>query len=201
MKDKILWFLVFFFTFFIFLIPYICKAEGLIDSMGVDWQYGIGTNSHSTNVVNRFSVWAENRTILPDPWALQAEIHRSDHKLNERPDHGQDTGFKEFGFNVSLKRYFFNDAFHVGVLGGFSYVPGFPFSENRKHWQINGQIGNIGRSHCLGTFGALVGFGVSIYGHWSLKTEVRYTHTSDPFTKIDTGLNYLSGSLGVVYKF
>jgi len=188
----------------LFLTSFMASAyasdKPLIDKAGVIWQYGKGSNSHSTNTVNRFTGWIENRSLLPDPWAVQAEGHYSMHKFDEYPDFGQDTHFREYGINLVVKRYFLKDIFYLGILGGLSYVHDFPQFEDRSDWSQDSQAGNIGRSHCLGTFGAMAGRDWHIYKAWSLRTEFRYTHTSDPFSP-DAGKNYWTGGLGLGLTF
>lgn len=180
---------------------------GFIDNIGSDWVYGEDymlpedwQGSHVRNVVNRWGFRAESRRLLfSEKWGLQGEFLYSAHKGNEYPDHGQDTGFKEYGINLILKRYFFDDMFYIGWLAGLSYVDDLPNFENRD-WPDRCLESNLGQSHWLGTWGPLVGKDWRIYQAWSLRTEVRLTHTSDPF-RTDKGKNFLGWALGVTYHF
>jgi hypothetical protein len=186
-----------------------CKKPlwGFIDSVGFDWQYGRDymlpdswKGEHCLNKVNRWSVRAESRSLLlPEKWGIQLELLYSAHKADEHPDHGQDTGFKELGINLAVKRYFFDDMFYVGWLAGLSYVGEFPNFENRD-WPDRSLESNLGRSHYLGTWGPMVGKDWHIYKAWSFKTEMRFTHTSDPFNT-DMGKNFLGATVGFTYNF
>ena len=186
-----------------------CKKPlwGFIDSVGADYQYGkdymlpdSSRGEHCFNTVLRWSVRAESRSLLfSRKWGVQLEFLYSDHKADEFPDRGQDAGFKEWGVNLALKRYFFDDMFYVGFLAGLSYVDEFPNFENRD-WPDRSLESNVGRSHCLGSWGPMVGKDWRIYKAWSLKTEMRLTHTSDPFNT-DMGKNFLAGTVGFSYNF
>lgn len=186
-----------------------CKKPlwGFIDSVGFDWQYGQDymlpddwKGEHCLNRVNRWSVRAESRNLLlPEKWGIQLELLYSAHKADEVPDRAQDTGFKEWGINLAVKRYFFDDMFYVGCLAGLSYVDEFPNFENRD-WSDRSIEADVGRSHCLGSWGLMAGRDWHIYKAWSLKTEMRLTHTSDPFNT-DKGKNFLAGAVGFSYNF
>lgn len=184
-----------------------------IDSLGFDYQEGgdvmlpdYWQGDHATNLVKRYSLRAESDSLAPyllndswDKWTLGLEGHYSAHKANEKPDQGQDTGFKEMGFNVTVKRHLFNRSFYVGFIAGLSYVHEFPQFENRN-WKHGDMNSNIGRSHCLGTWGPMVGKDWHVYKAWSMRTELRGTHTSDPFGS-DSGKNFVAGTIGVTYRF
>jgi len=186
-----------------------CKKPlwGFIDSVGADYQYGMDymlpdslRGEHCFNTVVRWSVRAESRSLLfSEKWGLQLELFYADHKADEYPDYGQDTGFKEIGVNLALIRHFFDDMFYVGWLAGLAYVDEFPNFEDRD-WPDRSLESNVGRSHCLGTWGPMVGRNWHIYKAWSLKTEMRLTHTSDPF-RTDMGKNFLAGVVGFSYNF
>jgi hypothetical protein len=196
----------------IVLVSGVCYADskplGFIDNIGIDLEWGKDfmlpdtlRGDHVLNSVKRISARAESRNLIfSDKWGLQFEFKYSAHKGDEQPDHGQDAGWKELGFNLALIRHFYDDLFYVGWLAGLSYVDEFPNFENRD-WPDRSLESNVGRSHCLGTWGPMVGknwkFGET---HWSLKTEMRFTHTSDPF-RTDMGKNFISGTLGVSYVF
>jgi len=189
------------------------KLDWKIDSLGLDYQHGEDVmlpedwqGDHCTNKVLRFSVRAESDSVIPyylnggwDKWTLGVELHYSDQKANEKPDHGQDAGFKEMGFNVTVKRHLFDRKFYVGFIAGLSYVHEFPKFENRD-WKHGDMNSNIAHSHCLGTWGPIVGKDWHVYKSWSLRTELRGTHTSDPFGS-DSGKNFLGGVIGVTYRF
>ena len=108
MKTRKSSFIILMLGMMLFSMPYyVCASDKpLIDKIGVSWQYGKGSNSHSTNTVNRFTGWVENRSLLPDPWALQLEGSCSMHKFDEYPDSGQDTGFREYGINFIVIIHF-----------------------------------------------------------------------------------------------
>jgi hypothetical protein len=184
-----------------------------IDSLGFDYQHGEDVllpeewqGDHCTNLVIRWSVRAESDSVIPyylndswDKWTLGLEFHYSDSKANEKPDHGQDAGYKEMGFNVTVKRHFFDKMFYVGWLAGLAYIDEFPQFENRD-WKHGDMNSNIGHSHCVGTWGPMIGKDWHIYEGWSLRTEFRGTHTSDPF-RSDSGKNFIAGVAGVTYRF
>jgi len=183
-----------------------------IDSIGLDLQYGRDSAEdlqprHSLNIVERISVRAESDSLMPylldeswDKWTAGAELHYSSHKANERPDNGQDTGFHEIGVNGVLKRHFFDKMFYIGGLAGLSYVHDMPRFENRP-WKSDDRRSNIGRSHCLYTVGALAGRDWQVLQTaWSVRTELRLTHSSDPF-HADHGKNFAAGVLGATYRY
>lgn len=180
---------------------------GFIDNIGVDLEYGKDymlpdslRGDHVFNTVKRLSLRAESRNLIfSDKWGIQFEFKYSAHKGDEFPDHGQDAGWKEMGVNLALIRHFFDDLFYVGWLAGLSYVQDFPEFENRD-WPDRSLESNVGRSHCLGTWGPMIGRNWSITDTWSLKTEMRFTHTSDPFNT-DMGKNFISAIMGFSYNF
>jgi len=181
---------------------------GFIDNVGVDFEYGKDymlpdslRGDHALNTVKRYSLRAESRNLIfSDKWGVQFEFKYSAHKGDEVPDHGQDAGWKELGFNLALIRHFYNDLFYIGFLAGLSYVDDLPEFE-RRDWPDRCLESNVGRSHYLGTWGPMVGrnwgFGDT---PWSLKTEMRFTHTSDPF-RTDMGKNFISAIMGFSYNF
>ena len=188
----------------------VSRAEdNFIDRIGFDWQIGRDSvlpsdwqSKHSSNRVYRFCVRLEHDLDNKKwkDWASGLELHYSDHEADEKPDYGQDTGFKELGFNVVVKRYLFSRAFYVGALAGLSYVPKFPEFENRQ-WRDSDLYSNIGRSHWLVTWGAVVGEDWKLFGsNFALRTECRLSHTSDPF-RSDRGKNFLGALLGLTYEF
>lgn len=189
------------------------EKDWKIDSLGVDWQYGKDfmlpkdwQGDHCANTVNRVSIRLESDSVVPyylneswDKWTLGLEGHYSDHKADERPDRGQDAGFKEIGFNVTAKRHLFDELFYVGFIAGLSYVGDLPEFENRD-WKHGDAYSNIGRSHCLGSWGATVGKDWKVTNGWSIRTEGRLTHTSDPF-RSDSGKNFGATVVGVTYRY
>lgn len=187
------------------------RLLGFIDNVGVDWQYGkdkvlpdTARGDHCYNTVNRISVRAETRGpwFFSDKWGLQGELQYSAHKADELPDHGQDTGFKEVGFNLALKYFFFNDLFYAGFFGGLSCPLDFPEFEHRDYWADRDIESNLGRSGILGSWGPMIGRDWRVKNSpWSLKTEMRFTHTSDPLTHNDRGKNYASMVLGLTYHW
>jgi len=182
------------------------KAE---TKVGFDWQYGkdyillseAWQSPDCINTVNRFSVRAETNDIpllwgldLLGSWYYGAEFQYSVHKADERPTGeygiGHDAGFKEYSFNLTIKRQMFDDLFYLGLLAGMSYW------HERDHG-----MHDLGDSHWLGTWGGMLGRDWNIYKAWSVRSELRMTHTSDPFRTNDKGKNYLSGVVGLSYRF
>lgn len=194
----------------VFVLPTIGYCKGFehhkfFDNLGFDYQYGNDSmypeslqGKHSRNKVTRFSVRAENKTILPEKWTVQGEIHYSKTKADEYPDNGQDTWFEEIGFNLVVKRTMF-DLFYIGGFAGVSKALSFPEFENRD-WADRDIESNIGRSGVLGSWGGLVGKDWFLNTNWGIRTEVRLTHTSDPF-RTDRGKNYGAGIIGLTYRF
>jgi hypothetical protein len=197
-----------------------CQAERVqvaedwrIDSIGIDWQYGKDSMmpedwqcDHCTNEVDRYSIRVESDSVIPyvlndswKKWTVGTELHYSDHKADEKPDYGQDTGFKEIGFNAILKRHIFNRLLYIGFIAGLSYVDNFPEFEN-KDWNHCDRYSCTGRSHWLGSYGAVAGKDWPMYKAWSLRTELRATHTSDPFRSY-SGINFIAAVVGVTYRF
>lgn len=183
-----------------------------IDTIGFDVQYGRDSadelqGDHSLNIVERLSFRVESDSLVSallneswDKWTVGAELQYSSHKANERPDHEQDTGFHETGINLTLKRHLLNRIFYVGCLAGLSCVSSFPEFENRS-WNHHDLQSDIGRSHYLYTVGALAGKDWQVLkSAWSVRTELRLTHTSDPF-RSDRGKNFAAGVLGASYRF
>ena len=146
--------------------------------------------------MNRFSARVETNNIFPSwhKWFIGGEFQYSMHKADERPEGayglGHDAGFREYSFNLTLKRQMFDDLFYLGVLAGVSYW------YERDHG-----MHDLGGSHWLGTWGGMIGRDWNIYKAWSVRSEFRMTHTSDPFRNDDKGKNYLSGVIGLSYRF
>ena len=157
---------------------------------------------HALNRVNRYGIGAESRSLLipSEKWAILCSLQYSAHKANEQPDYGQDTGFKEWGILFGIKRYLWERAY-VGLHAGLSYVDEFPNFENRD-WPDRSLESNVGRSHTLGSWGASVGYNWRIpkIQNWSVMTEARITHTSDPWST-DMGKNLAGLGLKLVYNF
>ena len=181
---------------------------GFINNVGVDWSYGrddyilpdAWCSKHSTNFVNRVVIRAESRRLIfSEKWGLQGELLYSAHKANEVPDHGQDAGFNQVGFNLALIRHFFDDMFYLGWFAGVSYVDELPRFENRD-WADRYLESNLGQSHWLGSWGPMLGKDWKVYKTWSLRTEARFTHTSDPF-RTDKGKNFIGWNLGITKHF
>lgn len=201
-----------FLAILLFAIPTVYAKDqplwGFIDNIGIDYQFATDSflpqtfqGRHCINKVECLSIRAESRNLIfSDKWGLQGEFHWSAHKADERPDHGQDTGFNTIGFNAILKRYLFDDLFYAGVLIGGAYVHDFPNFENREHWSKDSQQANIGRSHCLASLGILVGKDWRLYKAWSVRTEARFSHSSDPFRQ-DRGKEFLGVVVGLTYNF
>ena len=187
------------------------RLFGFIDNIGFDWQYGKDEilpdsvrGDHCYNTVNRFSVRAESRGLwfFPEKWSTQGELYYSAHKIDEVPDNSQDTSFKEIGFNLIIKRFFFDDLFYLGFFGGLSKPLDFPEFEKRD-WKDRDIESNLGRSGILGSWGPIIGKDWKFVNTpWSLKTELRpFCHTSDPFTQNDRGKNYTTMVIGISYNF
>ena len=171
--------------------------------IGIDWSYGKDAwlfeslqSPSCENTVNRFSLRAETNSIFPslENLFIGGELRYSMHKADEKPggsyyaEHpGHDAGFREYGFNATAK-YKFGWAY-AGIFAGLSY---WYERDNGMH--------NLGDSHCLGTWGPLVGLDIPISGPWQLRLEGRASHESDP-ARSDKGKNFLEGSLGLTYVF
>ena len=174
--------------------------------VGIDYHYGNDysipnnfTSEHADNEVDRISVRYETDKFWTN-YRMQYELAYSDHKANEVPDLGQDTGFKEINALVAIKRHFQTLAdIYAGVFLGLGYIPELPRFEGRD-WKDGDLRSNIGQSHLLGSFGVLVGKDWKLYNNVSLRTEGRITHLSDPI-RTDTGKNLMSGVLGLSYEF
>lgn len=175
---------------------------GFIDNVGFDLAYAkdewfptdFVKSDRCTNVVKRLSIRAETSKIIPwEKWRVGAEVGYSAHKADELPGGryhiGHDAGFKEWNWNIIVKRDMFNNLFYLGGVAGVSY-----WSDRDNGMQ------NLGDSHWLGTWGALIGKDWNIYKAWSLRTEVRATHTSDPF-RSDMGKNYFGWNFGFTRHF
>lgn len=188
------------------------KHQPFFESISFGFQFGKDQllpdslkGKHSRNTVWRYLIQGENKTILPEPYSFVLEGHYSKHKADEHPDDGQDTGMQEIGANLWLKREFFRERwydFYCMIGGGFSYVLKFPNFENRD-WDKMDMKSDIARSHFLGTFGGAFGkeFDISFLAdNWSATTEVRLTHTSDPFGP-DFGKNYGVFQIMLKYRF
>lgn len=143
------------------------------------------------NVVKRASVRYELNTLLPyeNLW-FGGEFVYSKHKANSKNVPGFDAGFVDYGINLTAKYQLFDDLFYVGILGGFSY------------WLNRDHDGHFGESHFLGTFGGMVGKDWKFFDTaWSVRTEIRLTHTSDPFGPDPDDMEMISGVIGVSYNF
>jgi hypothetical protein len=169
--------------------------------VGIDWMYGEDSvvpntwqSSSCENTVNRFSGRIETNELFPtwNKWFFGAELQYSTHKsYNIRKDIGEINKFREHGLNVTIKRQMF-DTFYLGWIMGISYW----------HSRDNG-VHNLGDSHWLGTWGPMIGKDWKlpyVSDAWSLRTEIRLTHTSDPFES-DSGKNYGTGVVGISYNF
>jgi len=168
--------------------------------IGSDWMYGKDAwlpdeweSPSCENTVNRFGIRYETNKFFPswDKWFIGGEFQYSMHKADEKPEGsyhmGHDAGFKEYSFNLTIKRLMFDDMFYLGWVMGVSYWI------DRDHG-----MHNLGDSHVLGSWGPMIGKDWHIYKAWSLRTELRLTHTSDPF-RSDRGKNYGTGVIGVSY--
>jgi len=175
---------------------------GFIDSVGFDWGYykdewfptDFVKSDECANTVNRFSIRAESSKILPwEKWIVGMELGYSMHKADELPDgcysSSHDAGFREYNINLIVKRKMFDNLFYFGGLAGVGYW-----------YQRDNGMHNLGDSHVLGSWGALVGKDWHIYKTWSFRTEVRATHTSDPFES-DMGKNYIGWVAGITKNF
>ena len=199
MKRKALWAITAITAIWIMTLPGLCKADIKI---GGDWMYGKDVllpdawqSPSCENTVNRFSIRAETNEIFPslDKWFFGIEGMYSMHKADEKPEGsywmGHDAGFREYSFNVTISRQMFDDLLYVKWIMGLSY---WHNRDVRSH--------NLGDSHCLGTWGPAIGKDWNLYKTWSLRTEFRMTHTSDPF-RSDRGKNYGTFMMGVTYTF
>ena len=186
-------------------------SDRSVTKMGFDWMYAkdawvpeMWQSPSCENTVNRFSFRYETNTILPASWykwRVGGEIQYSMHKADELPDgsywhihkdgshNSHDAGFREYSFNLTIARDMFDKMFYLKWVMGLSYW------HERDHG-----MHNLGGSHCLGTWGPAIGKDWHIYKAWSLRTEVRGTHTSDPFQS-DRGKNYLGWVIGTTYEF
>lgn len=172
--------------------------------IGLDWMYGKDYDGwmfdtlqspQCANTVNRFSLRVETNTIFPswDKWFIGLELQYSMHKADELPagkyGMGHDAGFREYGFNVTIKRQFFDELFYVGMFMGLSCW------YERDHG-----MHNLGDSHVLGSFGPTLGKDWRIYKAFSMRTELRLSHTSDPLQG-DRGKNHGIFVIGATYTF
>ena len=182
---------------------------GFIDSIWIEYEHSEDyflpkdwRGDHATNVVHRYGIGAESRSLLisAEDWAIFAKLQYSAHKANEYPDYGQDTGFKELGALVGVKKYFLK-RFYVGVYAGMAYIDEFPNFENRD-WPDRCIESNVGRSHFFGSWGGLAGFKFRVpkTNNWSFASEARITHSSDPF-RTDKGKNLTGLSFLLVREF
>ena len=188
----LLWIVV---AIWVVLISNTCKAETKI---GFDLQAGTDVicpgnyaSDKWVNTVERMSLRYELNTLLPyeNLW-IGIEGVYSRHKAHSKTVPGFDTGFVDYGVNFTAKYQFFDDLFYVGILGGFSYW------FNRDHG------GHFGSSHYLGTFGAMTGKDWKVFDTpWSIRTEIRFTHTSDPFGPDPDDMELISAVVGVTYTF
>lgn len=150
-----------------------------------DWLTDGWKSPECHNTVNRFSIRYETNKFFPswDKWFIGGEFQYSMHKADEKPGGsyhmGHDAGFREYSLNLTIKRLMFDDLFYVGWIMGVSYW------SDRDHG-----MHDLGDSHWLGTWGPTVGKDWHIYKAWSIRTEARVTHTSDPFRTNDRGKNY-----------
>lgn len=193
-KETIMYLIGLAVAIWIISLPWICKAESKV---GIDLQAGTDVilpgnyaSDSWVNSVKRLSIRYETNDFLWDSLWLGVEGVYSTHKADSKTVPGFDTGFTDYGVNFTAKYQLFDDLFYVGVLGGFSYWP------TRDHG------GHFGNSHWLGTFGALAGKDWNIFETpWSIRTELRFTHTSDPWGPDPDDMELISGVIGVSYKF
>jgi len=158
---------------------------------------GSFVSKHAANSAEVVSLRAESKKLY-EHYRLQFEIQCSDHKADEHPDLGQDTGFQEYSALIMVKRHFavLNDAY-VGMFGGFGYISNFPKFENRD-WADRDLESNIGHSHITGNIGMAIGKDWHVYKSWDIRTEIRAIHLSDPLST-DRGKNLMGGSIGLTY--
>ena len=199
-------FLILFVLLLVFLGVFLIARDADAGSrIGLDWTYGKDfmmpeglTCDESTSTVNRLSLRYEDDWFLPEKWNWQWELHYSAHKFDEL--HGpQDTPMKEVGINLILKRSFFDELFYAGFFGGISKLLDHPEFDDRR-WSERELSARVGDSGWLGSWGSLVGKDWKLQGRWSLRTELRFTHTSDPFRQ-DGGKNYGQMVVGLTYSF
>lgn len=168
--------------------------------IGTDLMYGKDTwipndwqSPSCENMVKRFSIRAETNAIFPslEKLFIGGELQYSAHKADEKPEGsyhmGHDAGFKEYSFNLTIKYMLFDDLLYAGWVMGLSYW-----------YERDNDMHNLGDSHCLGSWGPMIGKDWHIYKAWSIRTEIRLTHTSDPF-RSDRGKNYGTGVIGISY--
>jgi len=183
----------------------ISRDAGAEMKVGLDWTYGrdfvvpeAWTCENSEATVNRLSLRIEDDWLLPERWDWQLELHYSTHKFDEIGG-GQDASMKELGINLALKRELFDDLFYVGFFAGLSVPLDLPEFEGRD-WSDGEMHARVGNSGLLGSWGPLVGKDWQLQGKWSLRTELRFAHTSDPF-RHDGGKNYGQMVVGLTYSF
>lgn len=165
--------------------------------IGFSWMHGQDfilpsafQSEECTNMVNRFSFGIESNDLLPtgwEKWWVGGELGYAIRKADQR-DGPHDAGMRTYSLLFTVKREMFN-LFYVGCLAGIGYW----YKRDVRPY-------DLGDSHFLGTFGVMVGKDWKIYKAWSLKTELRATHCSDPFQG-DHGKYYLQSGLGLVYNF
>ena len=197
-SNRLLWFLVGVIAIWIISLPWICKGESNVhEKFGFDLQAGtdvICPGNYSSerwvNTVERASIRYETNDLLWKPLWLGVEGVWSKHKAHSKTIPGFDAGFHDIGGNLTVRYQPFENWPYIGALAGVSYW------HNRDHG------GHFGDSHWLGTFGGMVGKDWKILETpWSIRTEVRFTHTSDPFGPDPDDMELLSGIIGVGYNF
>ena len=172
--------------------------------IGADWFYGKDAyvlddwqSPSCANTVNRLSFRYETNELFPslENLFIGGEFRYSRYKADELPggcyysEHpGHDAGFIDHGLNLTF-RYEIADVFYVGWFMGMSYWL------DRDHG-----MHNLGGSHWLGTWGPMIGKDWKIYKSWSVRTELRISHMSDPWES-DRGKNHGEIGIGITYTF
>jgi hypothetical protein len=188
--------------FLIILIAYlvassntICYANNLSpEFISIDYQYDryIPNIVESSSYNHRAKRIAMNlgknfKKHLRFETEIVSSIYRSTPKRNNEKSYiTNDLGVNVVGIYHTGNRTWLFDPY-LGFMAGLSYL---------KH---HGDQPNWGNSGVLGTWGAVLGMTITVK-NVDVKTELRFTHTSDPFD-CDSGRNFEGIVIGIVYYF
>lgn len=155
--------------------------------VGDRWQ-----NNECHTQMYGISVRTEFQNLTYENLRFQVEANWFQHKANENPRNGKDSGHdrshKEYGLNGMIKYHPFNGKFYTGLLLGLGYR-----GQSSPEW-------TLGDSTLLGTAGFAVGTDIPVHGNWYLRAGGEVVHTSAPLVP-DHGMNYFKGTVGVTYYF
>ena len=168
-------------------------------NIGIDYDQGDDTavgdrwqNNECNTQMYGFSARTEWQNLTYERLHFQLEANWFQHKANENPingrDSGHDRGHKEYSLNGMIKYHPFNGKFYTGVVLGLGYR-----GESSPEW-------TLGDSTVLGTAGFGVGTDVPLCENWHLRMGSEAIHTSAILVP-DHGMNYLKFTLGLTYYF